>query len=225
MIEHTNLTHHIQKHIIGILMYKATARFSELRPSKTDTNLFSYHLKLLVKTGFIAKNEAGYSLSQKGLAYVDRVSSEKMNIRTQPKIITMLVIQDSDGNVLLQKRTKQPYIGLWTLPYGKIHIEDESILSAAEREVSEKLGLFDQKLRHAGECYIRVRSEGAILSTTLAHVFRFETDDINADENHIWIKPHKFLEYELAPAVEQIVTRSFFGDDYFFEEYTEDFLV
>lgn len=224
MIEHTDISHNIQKHIMSILMYKEFARFRDLRPARTDTNLFSYHLKTLLRTGFVQKTDEGYRLSQHGLAYVDRVSTEKMAIRTQPKIITMLVVQNSDGDVLLQRRTKQPYINAWTLPYGKLHIEDSTIEIAAKREAKEKLQLDDQVLRHVGESYIRVRIDNELVSTTLAHVFRFERDDIVMNDSLRWIQPHTLSSLKLAPAVEEIVTRSFFNDSFFFEEFDAEWL-
>lgn len=221
------------------------ARFSEMRPKKVDTNLFTYHLKLLLKAEYVVKTELGYTLSAKGLVYVDRVSIDKMKLRTQPKIITMLLVQDGYGKVLLQKRTKQPYINTWTLPYGKFHIDDTSVLSAASREAKEKLHYTPESFRHAGDCYIvvgrnvRVAAEpiekgtfidGDVLhlnteeiftvdTRTLVHLVRFEADDIVLSDNLQWVEPLALSKLALAPAVEQIVTRAFFGDDFFFEEF------
>lgn len=219
MIESISLSHHIQKHIIDVLMYTDGARFRDLRPPKTDTNLFTYHLNSLVKNGMITKVEGGYALSVAGLSYVDRVSSENKVIRTQPKIITMLLIQNSDGDILLQKRSKQPYINAWTLPYGKLHIDDASVMIAAKREASEKLGLTNQDMKHAGDCYIRVVVEDTILSTTLAHIFTCKVDTIETSEHSMWARPHKLRDFVLAPAVEEIVARGFFNDPFFFEEF------
>lgn len=222
MIEQNAVTHHIQKYIIGVLIHQKYARFRDLRPPKTDTNLFSYHLKALVRAHWINKTDAGYTLSRDGLAYVDRVSLAKLTVRSQPKIISMLLIQNSDGDILLQKRTKQPYIDTWTLPYGKTHIDDVSVEAAAGREAHEKLGLGELPLRHVGDCYIRVTMSGSILSTTLAHIFRSETDDIQSSDTLQWVAPRKLAQQSLAPAVEQVIARAFFGDDYFFAEFTEE---
>lgn len=220
MIEQPTINHHIQKYILNILMYQEVARFSVLRPPKTDTNLFSYHLKALIKAGMVMKHDAGgYTLSTKGLSYVDRVSTKNRAIRMQPKIITMLLIQNSDGDVLLQKRTKQPFIDTWTLPYGKLHIDDSSIEAAAQREASEKLGINLQSVTHAGICYIRVKMGADILSTTTAHICTFNRDDIRTSDTIVWARPHKLAQYRLAPAVESIVARGFFRDPFFFEEY------
>ena len=225
MIEQIIPTHHIQKHIISVLLTSEYARFRDLRPEKTDTNLFTYHLKLLMKQNLVKKSENGYTLSQNGLAYVDRVNAEKVFVRSQPKIISMLLVQDGYGKVLLQRRNKQPFINTWTLPYGKLHIEDEALTSAAMREAKEKLDFVPKNLRHAGDCYIRVQTDDGLLSTTLAHVFRFETDDIQPTDDLQWVSPLKLPTLRLAPAVEQIVARSFFGDQHFFEEFDVEYTI
>lgn len=222
MIEFESVDHHIQKSIIDVLMYTEVARFRDLRPPRVDTNLFTYHLNVLLKQGMLEKVPGGYQLGEKGMAYVDRVSAPKKVIRTQPKIVTMLLVQNSDGDILLQKRTKQPYINTWTLPYGKLHIEDESVEAAARREAFEKLGLQNQPLRHVGDCYIRVRAGNEIVSSTIVHVCTFNHDDIATTDSLVWAQPHRLAEYRLAPAVEQIVARSFFNDPFFFEEFTID---
>jgi len=223
MIEHTQITHHIQKHIISVLMYRKSARFSELRPPKTDTNLFSYHLKVLQKENLVKRLNNGYELSQKGLIYVDRLSN-KLIPRIQPKIITMLLIQDDDGNVLLQKRTKQPYIDMWTLPNGKLHLEDASLQACAEREVREKVGLDSLDLKHIGDSYMRVKdTDGSVLTLTFAHIFRAQTSLLPEESPNLrWIHPRKLAGSDLAPGVDQVLARSFFNDPFFFEEfYTE----
>ena len=220
MIEFSSVNHHIQKHIIDVLMYTPVARFRDLRPERVDTNLFTYHLNALVKSGMVDKVKGGYVLSTNGLSYVDRVSSENKTIRTQPKIISMLVIQNEEGDILLQRRTKQPYIDTWTLPYGKLHVEDQSVLVAAQREAFDKLGLENPELEHAGDCYIRVSVDGVLLSTTLAHVFRaYREYEIQEGSNLMWARPHKLAELNLAPAVQEVMTRTFFKDPFYFEEF------
>ncbi len=221
MLKNDIILHPIQRSVIQTLRYQEHARFRDLRPQRVDTNLFSYHLKLLQKAEYIVKTDHGYRLGGRGLRYVDRVNADLVKLRIQPKIITMLLVQDGYGKVLLQRRTKQPYINTWTLPYGKLHIDDQSVLAAGRRESQEKLGFDPHKLRHVGDCYIVVRPSDsqAIESRTLAHIVRFETDAIAATDELMWAEPLDLAELKLAPAVEQIVTRSFFGDDFFFEEF------
>lgn len=223
MIEHPEITHRIQKYILNQLMYTETAKFSQLKPPKTDSNLYSYHLKTLLSCDLVEKVDGGYSLTEAGCNYVDRISSQKFYIRQQSKIVTMWVIQNSEGDILLQKRLKQPYINSWTLPYGKVHIDDSSLEIAARRELAEKVGLVtSQAVDHAGDCYIRVWHSDQILSSTLVHVFRLYADEVVQTDSLKWVRPHKIHELRLAPAVEQIMTRTFFKDDYYFEEFNVD---
>lgn len=218
MIEN-EITHHIQKYILDVLLHHKTARFKDLRKPGVDTNLFSYHLKLLTKQGFVKKQEYGYTLDRKGLIYVDRLSSANGAIRLQPKIVCMLVVQNEDGGLLLWKRNKQPYIDAWTLPHGKLHLEDETIIAAARREAFEKMQIEDAVVEHAGDCYVRVDSGGERISTTLMHIFRMRFEEKGEGDDFIWVRPHALHTYQLAPAVEQIVARTFFNDPYFFEEF------
>lgn len=222
MIDTTAVNHHIQKHILSVLMHQRYARFRDMRPPRVDSNLYSYHLKLMMKNGLVDKTEQGYTLGLGGVLYVDRVSTASVSVRQQPKIITMLVVQNSEGDILLYKKSRQPFIDLWNLPQGKLHIDDESIQAAARREIKEKIGDIDVKPEHAGDCYIRMKRDGEVVMSTLAHVFRFESDEIAEGESLHWARPHKLHQYELAPAIEQIIARTFFRDPYFFEEFEVD---
>lgn len=222
MIDPTEVKHHIQKHILSILMHQEYARFVDMRPPRVDTNLYSYHLKLVQKNGLVEKTEKGYTLGLKGVLYVDRVSTQTVSIRRQPKIITMLVVQNSNGDVLLYRKKRHPFINQWNLPQGKLHIEDESILAAAKRETSEKIGDLNATPEHAGDCYIRMKKDGETVMTTLAHVFRLESDDVAETDDLRWARPHKLSQLDLAPAVEEVVARTFFRDPHFFEEFDAD---
>ncbi len=161
----------------------------------------------------VLKSEKGYMLGPAGLAYIGD---------NQLRIITMIVIQNSEGDILLQRRTKQPYINTWTLPYTKLHLEDESTIAATQRLAEQKLNLKNGAFEQAGDCYIRVYGEGELISTTLVHVFRAYHDDVTLTDNLQWARPHKLSDYALAPAVEEIMTRTFFKDPFYFEEFIID---
>jgi len=217
MINKIKLKHPLQKHIIDVLTYQEFARFSDLNLAKTDTNVFSYHLKVLVKAEVIKKVGDTYTLSQKSFTYIDNLT--KYSSSNQPKILCMVLIQNSEGDVLLWKRHKQPYIDRWTLPYSKILASDSSALEGGKRVAREKLGLINQPIAHVGDAYIRVHDNKDTLSTTLVHVLRFNKDVITITDNLQWIQPHKLSNVTLAPGVEEIIARSFFNDDFFFEEF------
>ena len=109
---------------------------------------------------------------------------------------------------------------MWTLPNGKLHMDDSSLHDAAKREAKDKLGIEQHEMRHAGDCYLRVTDGDEIVTMTLVHVFAFERDDIPLTDTLQWVRPHKLQQYELAPCVEQIVARTFFKDPFFFEEFS-----
>ena len=222
MIDQTVIKHHIQKYILSILMLQKFARFKDMRPPKTDTNLYSYHLKLLLRDGYVEKADDGYTLGMKGIQYVDRTSNESMKLRLQPKIITMLVIQDGYGNILLRRKVRQPFIDTWTLPFGKVHDDDQSILVAAQREIIEKIGDHIIDISHAGDSYIRVLQNGDVKISTLAHIFYGTTDDSIEGDLFKWVPPHKIDTLDTSPAISEIIARTFFRDKYFFEEYELD---
>jgi len=247
MIERNAIKHPIERDILRFLTTCESARFSEMRPSKVDTNLFSYHLKSLLKAGYVVKSEVGYTLSSVGINYIERVNDDALQLRTQPKVVTKLLIQDGYGKVLLQKRTAQPNIDTWELPSEEMRIDDESIMAMAKNLAAKKLSHSPSELRHVGDCYIvvgkKVRTnvhpaEGAVFvdgdvlhlatketfeteSRTLAHIVRFESDDIVIDGDHYrWVEPLEVVHIKAAPGTEQIITRAFFGDNFFFEEFT-----
>lgn len=219
MFDNITLEHYIERKIVHVLMFAEYARFTDLRPKGVDSNLFSYHLKALIKQGYVSKEPQGYTLSHKGMQYVDRISATGMKLRTQPKIITMLFIQRPDSHVLLQRRGKQPYINTWTLPYGKLHIDDTSLESAAIREAEEKLGYTTTTVSHLGDCYIRVMHDGLIENTTLTHVLALPYTDITDLESMMWASPADLESLHLAPAVQQIIACCA-QDRVFFEEFT-----
>ena len=61
-----------------------------------------------------------------------------------------------------------------------------------------------------------------VIFVSLAHVFYGETDEVVAGRELVWARPHRLADYDLAPAVEQIVARTFFHDPFFFEEFVAE---
>ncbi len=225
MFEYDVISHRIQKAIIAYLMEHATARFSDMRPPKTDTNLYSYHLKLLVKQNYVIKTEAGYKLGLRGMVYVDRVSTATVKLRPQPKIITMLVIQNDIGQVLMFTKKRQPFIGQWTLPYGKLHNGDLSVEEAARREIKEKLhDLPVANLRHAGDTYVHLTHHGEAAMSTLVHIFYgTASSDLSSDQLH-WVEPLAISHETSAPGVVEVVQFALISKTFFFEEVVQEWV-
>lgn len=223
--ESATIDHHIQRHILDVLRRHEFARFRDMRPTGVDSNAYSYHLGRLVQQGYVAKSSRGYTLSVKGLAYIDRMTTDDARLRRQPKIMTATAIVDSDGSVLVRRKQAQPMINQVTLPTGMLHMDDPTIEAAARREVREKMGVtLPAGMRHIGDCYMAIRHDGRVIMNTLIHVFHVSVrrSDVTLHEGIFWRTPGDLA--DAAPATRHIVASldKLPTDGLFFAEYSED---
>lgn len=215
--------HHIQKYILKTLMYNKWARFSDMRPPKIDSNAYSYHLRVLQKDKMVEKTEKGYRLTPQGLSYVDKVSIEKFEPRIQPKLTNMLVIMNEKDEILLIPKSKQPFIGSWMLPYGKVHMEDESFYAAAVREADEKLNLNPENLEHVGSCFVRAFVNDVLISSILANVFTAKIESsVQLGDKAGWFDRAALSDLRLAPATTHVIDKVAEKNNLFFEQFNID---
>lgn len=207
-------------------MYTKWARFRDMRPPKVDSNAYSYHLKTLQKEGFVDKGTDGYCLTPAGLFYVDRVSMTNLEPRQQPKIITMTVLRNVQGEVLLYSKLRQPFIASWVLPFGKVHLTNESLEMAAQRELEEKAGASIAHVYHVGDCYIHARVKGQLVSSVLAHIFTAtlsERDFIDTEKYAVkWVDEKERSTLKLGPAVQEVIHDTENERAFFFKTYDID---
>jgi len=194
--------HHIQYTIIDLLIHNDILRFSELKPKGLESNLFQYHLKYTIKEGYVCKVEGGYTLTPKGLYYADRHSVVIKGERKQPKIITIIVVSDQKGRVILLPKDKQPFFGTYHLPAGKIH-EGESIDEAASRELKEKVSIGEVGLRYAMTVYAHIKKEGQLVSGYIGFVYTGTTEET---KNLTCYDANVSASYDLAPSVAEILS-------------------
>ena len=136
--------HSIQAKILCNLLFKKSAKFSELNKDKISSDLFSFHLKQLNDWGLVQKNSQDhYQLTTKGKEYANRFDTDKNEIERQAKIGVVIMCMRNGKNMLeylVQKRLKQPYYGFWGSITGKVKW-GETIFEAATRELKEETGL------------------------------------------------------------------------------------
>jgi ADP-ribose pyrophosphatase YjhB (NUDIX family) len=161
--------HHVQSHILEVLTFTEFARFRDMRPPKVDTNLYSYHLKALQKEDYLEKGTQGYTLTPKGLSYVDGLSFDGRTPRKQPKIVAIFALQNGKGEWLMSRRKIQPYIGQFMLPSGKQHY-GESPQEHIERELQEQLGVVPV-VKRRGFADVRIQQEGETITHVNGHVY------------------------------------------------------
>ena len=75
-----------------------------------------------------------------------------------PKVVTMIIVQDRDGRVVVGRRSIEPAYGLWCLPGGYVNDDEHPADSAvrecreeicAEVEITELLGVYHIRRREA----------------------------------------------------------------------------
>ena len=122
------------------------ARFAELqKASGLESDHVKFHIKQLVKLGYINKIGNAYQLSVIGKEYANKLDTDAGVIERQPKVAVLLVVEQYNPKThmveyLLQKRLKHPYFGFWGAPTGKVRW-GETLLDAATRELKEETGL------------------------------------------------------------------------------------
>ncbi len=215
--------HYIQRKILRRLMYAPSLNYAKMRPPGVESNHFAYHLDQLMREKLIVKDGRDYSLTEKGLMFVDRASHEAMRPRQQPHIVTSLYITNDQGQMALYEHLFQPYLNLFGPLQGRIH-DAEHIAEAADRELFEKSGLSGVSLTHRGMVYIRAVKAGVEVSKILAHIFSGTTTGrpelaTLRDGIAVWKDPAQLTKDQCMPGFvevrELLVTHT---DDLFFAE-------
>ena len=200
--------HRLQQHILSQLIHHPKRRYADLKPDDVEGNLFMYHLRLVIAAGWVAKREDGkYELTTAGQQYAETLSLKTFVPRIQPRIVTLLVCRNDNGEVLLYKRHRQPLIGMSGFPYGKIHL-GERIGEAASRELSEKTGL-TAKLTHRGDGYITTYVGEEMVSQIMFHLFEGThiTGQLirHADGEAYWVPIAELEQIKLLPSVFELL--------------------
>lgn len=167
--------HHIQREILRRLSLHKNLRFSTLKPDGMESNIFMYHLHQLLKTGFVDKRDGGYQLGLQGLRYADNiVSSDKFTPARYPKPLSVIMLTNPKGELLMVCRHKQPYIDMYMFLSGKQHFGEDP-LPHAKRELYEKTGLKGVDLIRRGVGDFRMRnSDGEVITHVTAHIYSGE---------------------------------------------------
>ncbi|MCD8561854.1 hypothetical protein LRY29_02215 [Candidatus Saccharibacteria bacterium] len=203
MVKSRTARHELQQHIIAYLEGHGESRFRDLRTSEVDTNLLTYHLKVLCTDGLIVKTEIGYALSGVEAAGPDRGSLA----------LAEFVVQNGDGDILLQQ---QPG-GRLGLPRAQVDLTRAPLHEGVRLAAGEVVGLGGVSIEHAGDAYVRTRRE-----VRFVHVFRAYTDILEGRAGVGWYRPHKLGALQIVPGTEEVMARTFFKDPFFFEEFILD---
>lgn len=184
--------HKLQQHILKSLTNNASLRYARLKPEDVEGNAFMYHLKQLIKTGYVEHTGEKYTLTSQGKLYVDRVRLKTFTAPLQPKIVILIVARNEAGELLCYERARHPLINMIGLPYGKLHI-DETLEQSAARELRKKTG-YDADFRYQCSGIMRIREAGEL--TSYISFLLVEATNIRGkmlenyrSGNAFWIKP------------------------------------
>jgi len=209
--------HEIQTQILKQLTLSEKARYSNIKPPKVGGNQFAYHLKQTIDDGYVKKEGSFYSLTEKGEHFADTISLKTFTKRSQPKIVTMIFAENGKKEILFYERDKQPFIGKYSLPYGKIHL-GERIEESAKRETEEKTGIGAKKLKHRGDAYVAIYKKEEIISHMLCHIFEVKLPEGKTKDSCFWKDAKDIKNDEFVPGIKDILNLLAKNKEKFFKE-------
>lgn len=200
--------HHLQKRIIVQLVECETAHYAELKPPNIEGNVFTYHLKALLRDRLIEKTiEGTYQLTNAGKLFGINASLKKKEILAQAHPIILLSILDGD-RWLLRKRLVQPLYG----KIGFIHGEPmagQTIEEAAAATLKRRTGLTGEFVVR-GSGYIRFSQDEELIAFsqfTLLKVSKLKGTLIKSDQHgeNIWLDKPDFNGTDMIPSMLELV--------------------
>lgn len=201
--------HYLQKRIIADLVECQTARYAELKPSHIEGNVFTYHLRSLIKQKLIVKNSDGtYSLTNEGKLYGINSSLKAKELLQQAHSVIFLSIHDKN-RWLLRKRLVQPMFGKIGFMHGEPR-PGETIEQAGERILQYRTGL-SGNMQVKGSGYICLQENGVLVAYsgfTLLKVSQLSGELIANDAHgeNTWYQDPDFTSQDMIPSMPDLVS-------------------
>lgn len=164
--------HHIQKNILDRLSTAIHHRYSDVKPTHLDGNVFAYHLKQLIADKLVAKSLTGdYTLTSAGKEYIVR---RYENPLLQAHSIFLIVLRRGD-TWLMRERLVQPLLGMSGFIHGE-PVANEDLLATAKHRLFDKTGL-SLPLTIFSSGLIKITQGDTIESFSHAIILTGETND------------------------------------------------
>ena len=211
--------HQIQMLILKELLFNPTARFSELNIKGLSNDHFSYHVNTLIEQGYVRKTDRGYSLTNQGKEFANRMDTDQVQIEKQPKVAVMVIpVKYIKGrkHILIQERTKEPYYGYQGFMTGKIRF-GEKIKEAAKRELKEETGLDCQDfvIKTIFHDHVIMTDDGKLMEDKMFFIITAKnpTGQLVNTENgkNSWMTEEEFLKLE----------KKYYNEDEIFQAFKE----
>lgn len=169
--------HFIQREVLKKLLLSESCTFNSMIPEGVYSDHFNFHLKQLIKHGYVVKNDAKlYELTSIGKEFANRFDIDAGSVKYEKQakigVIVKAVRDTPDGReYLIQQRLKQPFYGFHGCPGGKIKY-GELVTDAAARELLEEAGLTAQFELVLIEHRKDVTPDGTVLEDKYFYIFR-----------------------------------------------------
>lgn len=135
--------HPVQMHILCELLFRPIALFTDLNMDGMTSDHFSYHIRELLKRQFVVKLIKGYTLTDEGKEFANRMDTDTQTMEKQPKVSVVLCpyrVRDGITEYAIHTRLKEPYYGYTGFMTGKVRY-GETVVEAAQRELYEEMRL------------------------------------------------------------------------------------
>jgi len=217
------LQHHIQKSIVYKLAFSNGLRFSELKPDDLENKLFDYHLKIVIRDGYVEKTEDGlYKLTAEGRRIGKRASEKQLTIADRAESILLLIVRKQlEGDWLLYKRATHPLIG----KVGFIHanpVVGQSVTEIAHDQCLERTGL-DCTFKPLGSGYITTYDKETLESyinftLLVADSAKGELQQNDENAEYFWQSEPDFSDPDMIPTTAYLADLYSKGDIFFTEK-------
>jgi ADP-ribose pyrophosphatase YjhB (NUDIX family) len=204
--------HFLQIRIIASIAKSNGRRFSEIDGfDNIPWDQLNYHLKTLIKLGVKEKNDKLYTLSLEGKQIVSTLDLEtgKKELIPKTSIWTIIRNKEDKSKVLISKRLKHPFLGMYGFITGKVRM-GELVADTMRREVLEETGLTVLKfeLKKIDRFIDYDKKTNSLVHDSFFH--KFEVTDYTGnliaktlESENTWMVEDeiKMLEEKLAPSV------------------------
>lgn len=199
----TNEIHEYQRSILRELLFKPHARFRDLKKTDIPNDHFTFHLKQLLESGLVVKENTTYTLSAAGKEFANRIDTDTLKFERQAKVavaIHAVRIRNGQREYLLHQRLKEPYYGWWGTQSGKIRW-GETPLECANREFLEETGLTGDFELKSILHYIDHHVDGRLLEDKYFFLYKVENTKGDLKEKieegrNKWVTRAEFIAFE-----------------------------
>lgn len=135
------ITQKMQQDILVKLTHAHQLRFNELWDKQGESNVFSYHLKNLIESGLIKKEEEYYKLTNDGMTYVASMEGTSGKTTKKPIVCSFVLgYKPEEDEILINIRKKEPFFNYVGISGGKMEFGSYPLKTAKE-EFLEETGL------------------------------------------------------------------------------------